>query len=75
MLLEGHQGLVQYKDQIPPVLGNIIKDSLQRIVTLYESWNESEPNANHQSQEEEWRQKLEEFEAGTTQDKNQKQGW
>ena len=54
LLLSGYEGMKQREDKIPATGKSRVKETLQRLVQLYESTGQSEKAA-------EWKKKLAEF--------------
>ena len=58
LLLEGHE--VMQAD--PSISSRYVRDSLQRLVRLYEAWKSAAPNAGYDSKAASWKERLEAFE-------------
>jgi hypothetical protein len=57
LLLTGYE-LMQADSSISP---RYVRDSLQRLVRLYEAWKSAAPNAGYEAKAATWKERLEEF--------------
>jgi len=46
----------------PSISSRYVRDSLQRLVRLYEAWKSAAPNAGYDSKAASWKERLEAFE-------------
>lgn len=62
-LLSGYQRLTECADKIPPLHAHCVTDSLERLVKLYDAWDQAKPNQGYDAKSKEWQNKLEEHQA------------
>ena len=62
-LLSGYQRLTEDADKIPPIHAHCVTDSLERLVKLYEAWDQAKPDQGYEAKAAEWQRKLDEHRA------------
>ena len=62
LLLNGYQRLTEKEDVISPIKKQRILKSIQRLIQLYESWHEIDPDAGHDTKAAQWHKTLQEHE-------------
>jgi len=63
LLLSGYEGMKQREDKIPRDKMVRIREALERLVALYETWDKVAPNTGKADQGAGWREKIEAFDA------------